>query len=81
MKYSVANVTGSAKNHKRRLQFDLLEDGIAIARVTRKASRYGYIEPMQFKYYTGMAMLRFIGWCDASSPTEACEAMLVSKEN
>jgi hypothetical protein len=81
LKYTVANVIGSAKNNKRRLQFDLLEGGLAIARVTRKASRYGYVEPMNFKPHSDAAYSRFLSWCDASTPTDVCEVMLACKEN
>lgn len=75
-KYTTANVKGKFRDYNKRLQFDILENGIAIARVTRKASRFGFIEELQFKFYTEQSKRRFQDYCDSLSMSEACEALL-----
>lgn len=78
MKYIAANIQGYFRSFNKRLQFDILEDEIAIARVTRKASASGFIEPMQFKFYTENSRVRFDTFCNANDMTTTCEALLAN---
>lgn len=75
MKYTVANVKGNPNKYGK-LSFDILEDGIAIAKVTRGTARAGWIPLMVFKFYTERAEVRFENFCDSLSMTETCEALL-----
>jgi len=78
MRYTAANIQGYYRSYDRRLQFDILENGIAIARVTREANVWGYIEPMQFKFYTENSRVRFDTFCNANDMTTTCEALLAN---
>lgn len=73
--YSLANVKGS-KRKGGKLSFDVLEDGIAIARATRGAGTKQYMDSLKFKFYTERSEVRFLTFCDSLSAAETCEAML-----
>lgn len=77
MKYTAANVKGDIDNKKDSISFDILEDGIAIASVTRgRASRYGWIPRMVFKFHTEASELRFQDFCDSLSMSETAEILV-----
>lgn len=78
MRYTAANIQGYYRSFNRRLQFDILEDGIAIARVTRCANTRGgrWIPLMVFNFYTENSRVRFESLCDANNMTTTCEALL-----
>lgn len=82
-RYTLSAVKGNSfYDYSRRLEFDILEDGIAIARVTRKArTMYGqWIPSMDFKFYTDASRYRFQDCCDSISMEEACEALYTAIE-
>lgn len=79
-KYTAANVVGKAFTGNMKIAFDILEDGIAIAHVTRGATRDGWIMDFKFKFYTDASKRRFENWCDSITMSEACEALLYSRD-
>jgi hypothetical protein len=80
MRYTVGNVKGNPSAYGK-LSADLLEDGIAIAKVTRGAQVGGFIDDLKFKFYTDASKNRFEDWCDSISMSEGFEALLSPKSN
>lgn len=72
MKYEIANAKGDFYGTKK-LSFDILEDGIAIARVTRSARACWGM--MEYTFYSERAAHRFTDYCDSLSRDETCEAL------
>lgn len=70
--YTVDRVIGNYYIRTRKLEFYILEDGIAIAKVTRP--QYGH--ELKFKWYTDRAQFRFMDFANACSMEETCEALL-----
>lgn len=70
--YTIANIQKSGKGAKA----DLLEDGIAIAKVTRTAGTRTSAPEFTAKFYTDASRNRFIGFCDSLSICETLEAMM-----
>lgn len=73
MRYSIANLKGNFYGGK--FACDLMEDGCAIARVTRPYMRIRYIPSMNFKWYSHAAERRFDEFCNSLSRSEAIEAL------
>lgn len=69
MTYRIGNPSNKDFYATKRLTFDVLEDGIAIARATRSGGE------LQFKFYSDRAMYRFQDFCDSLSMNETCEAL------
>jgi hypothetical protein len=74
MRYTVSNIKGNPSAYGK-LSADLLEEGIAIAKVTRPAQTGGYIGDLSFKFYTDASKGRFVDWCDSISMSEGFEAL------
>lgn len=73
MNYTVANVKKSARGAA---QADLLEDGIAIAKVKRTAGTRTWAPQFSAKFYTDASRARFEDFCDSISINEGVEALM-----
>lgn len=74
MKYSIKIIRGTFQLG-RAIDFYLYENGMQIARGTRKASRY----EIRFNFFTINSEVRFQTFCNTLSMSEVCEILPVRK--